>query len=165
MIRPLLLPLLALGLAAPAASAQRAGPYLVSLDGVRLAAGERVAALAIDTWGVDILAVCRLPAGWQLKAGRNATPDGRIEGMASHGVAALERLSALDGLALVRLDGPVRAIAAPVEGGAVPATFAGRLTLRDLAAGREREAALTPTNIRLAPATRCPAPRRAERRA
>jgi hypothetical protein len=151
-------PLLALASAQPAPADERS--YLVSLAGFPLAQGEYVDGFRIDTWGVDILAVCRMPAGWYLRAGRSAAPDGVIEGSASHGVTFLDsdRLHEMNGLALVRIEGPVQAVDIPVESGRIPPTFAGQVTIGSYREGEGREAPITSGNVRLSPAERCPDP-------
>jgi hypothetical protein len=139
------------------ASAGEPRPYLVSIEGLELAENEFVDGFAIDTWGVEVLAICRLPPGWEIRAGRRASPDGVLAGEASHGVTFLNRADAgaLRGLALVRLEGPVNW----TRHGDMPATFAGRASIGRYGSDeRRREQALTRTNIRIAAATRCPEP-------
>jgi len=145
-------------LATTSAFAEPGRAYLASIAGIVLGADEYVDRFTIDTWGVDVLSVCRIPPGWRIRAGKDATPGGVIEGEASHGVTFLNRarLPALDGLALVRLDGPVR-----VGDGRVPATFSGHVEIGTYGVGeRRRRVRLTDANIRLTPAARCPAPTR-----
>jgi hypothetical protein len=152
---PIAVPLLALA-AMPAAAAEPSRTYLASIA-VPLSAGDRIDRFEIDTWGVDFLAVCRIPHGWRIKAGGSAAPDGRIEGEATHGITYIGRTAELQGLALVRLYGPVQKHDIRTgPGGRIPATFAGRLGLYR-ASGRSQEIKLGYSNVRLTPATRCPA--------
>ena len=114
---------------APAAAAP-GGLYLASIDGIRLDPNEFVDGFTIDTWGVEIVAICHLPPGWEIRAGRAASPDGVIAGEASHGVTFLNRarLVQLRDLALVRLsEDPPRRREDRSRGSILPATFAGRV--------------------------------------
>lgn len=141
------------------ASAERPHSYLVSIEGIALAENEFVDRFTIDTWGVEILAVCRLPPGWEIRAGKQASPDGVLAGEASHGVTFLNRadVGALRRLALVRIDGAVTW----TGHGNMPPTFAGRASIGRYGPDESRrEMTLTRANIRLATAARCPEPDR-----
>jgi hypothetical protein len=153
---PLLAPL-ALAAPAPAAAGET---WLASIGGLELRAGEYVDGFRIETWGVDILAVCRIPPGWRVTAGRSAAPDGVFAGEATHGVTAIgaAHLSALGNIVLVRLHGAVQREAMPVEGGTVPATFAGRVSIGSHRPEGGREVRLTHANVRLMRAAACPPP-------
>jgi hypothetical protein len=145
---------------AAAAPAPAAGPrtYLASIEGIAIAANEYVDGFTIDTWGVEIVAVCHLPPGWEIRAGKQASPDGVIAGEASHGVTFLDRprLGALRRLVLVRLYPPIQRR----RTGDQPATFAGHARIgRYGVIERRRQVALTWRNLRLTPASRCPPPR------
>lgn len=136
--------------------------YLASVVGIALGPHEYVDGFRIDTWDVDFLAVCRLPPGWRIRAGRMASPDGVLAGEASHGVTFLDRmrLSELDDLALVRVLDPVQPEEIRSAGGIQPATFSGRATIGTYGDGEpRREQRLGAANIRLLPAARCPDPR------
>ncbi len=130
--------------------------YLASIEGIALAEGEFLDAFSIDTWGVDMIAVCRIPPGWEIRAGRMASPDGVVAGEASHGVTFLDarRLGPLRHLVLVGLRDP------PSEAsGTLPATFAGRARIGRYGTDEtRREVALGLANVRLEPATACPDP-------
>ena len=143
----LLLPLLV-------GAAPGGGPrtYLVSIVDIPLSARGRLSSFTIDTWGVEVRAICHIPRGWRVQGGGNATPEGVIAGEGTHGATWLGREDAgeLQGLALVRLSLPVQRRAK----GPVPATFAGKAVIAE-----ERQAQLDYRNVRLAPATRCPPPR------
>ena len=56
---------------------------LVSIQGLNIGKTEYVAAFEIETWAIQIRAVCRLPIGWMVTAGRELNPGGRISGKAS----------------------------------------------------------------------------------
>ena len=135
--------------------------YLLSVTGIALNPQEHVDGFRVETWDVDFLAVCHLPPGWQIRAGRMATPDGVLAGEASHGVTFLDRmrLSELDDLALVRILDPVQPEEIRSAGGIQPATFSGRATIGTYGDGEpHREQRLGAANIRLLPAARCPDP-------
>jgi hypothetical protein len=154
-----MLPLLAsIALAEPAAAAE-GSTYLAAIQGLRVGAREYVESFEIATWGVEILAVCRIPPGWRVTAGNSAAPDGIIAGEATHGVTFLDasRVSALEGIVLVRLAGAVQREARAVEHGTVPATFAGRASVGSYAGAEGREVPLTYANVRLTRAAGCPA--------
>ena len=153
-----LLGLVAAFLLPTAARADQERIFLASITGIELAETEYLDGFSIDTWWVEVLAVCHLPPGWEIRAGKQASPDGAIAGEASHGVTFLNRasLSELRGLALVRLQGPV----VRRREGNMPPTFSGRARIGRYGTDeRRREQGLTAANVGLAPATRCPAPR------
>lgn len=154
MIRAALIALPVLALTAAADDPERT--YLASIEGVALAEGEFLDRFAIDTWGVDMVAICRIPPGWEMRAGRMASPDGVIAGAASHGVTFLgaSELGALRHLVLVRLREPAR----EAEGN-LPATFAGQARIGRYGVDEtRREAVLGIGNVRLEPATACSDP-------
>ena len=129
--------------------------YLVSLAGVAIGADERVERFQIDTWGIDILAICRIPPGWVIEGGRTAAADGVIRGKATHGITRLDRsaFAGLGGVALVRIDGPVRGGTQRTGAGSEIATFLGQVVVQGPSG---REIPLTLENIRLVPARGCP---------
>ena len=135
--------------------------YLASITGIRLGANEFVDEFSVDTWGVIHRAVCHFPPGWFITAGSSADPTGLIKGQASLGVTYLNRnrLSELNGLMLVTLDGPVQRKDFGHDGTAVfvPATFKGYARIGRYGTDeRRRKIRLTYRNIRLVPADRCP---------
>lgn len=141
-----------LAAAAPAAEEPQGRIFLLSVEGIALA-GQGVAGFRIDSWGVDWLAICRIPAGWRLRAGRSANPEGLFEGESTHGVTRLPGLEPLRNVALVRLWGPVQWRDKPIPNGVVPATFAGTLRLSE-----GREVGLGESSLRLTAAGACPGP-------
>ena len=69
------------------------GHELLSLRGIQLPAHGYISSFHIDTWGVTVLAVCHLPPGWTVTAGRSADPSGVLGGTASLGVTFLNSAS------------------------------------------------------------------------
>lgn len=150
-----ILAIAAAALAAPAAAQEgEGGTYLLSVS-YPLAAGERTDGFALASWGVDYLAVCRIPLGWRITAGRNATAEGRLEGEATHGVTQRSDTSYFESLALVRLWGPRQDEDGPTPDGAgtIPATFAGTIRIAE-----SRDVTLEPRHLTLTPAAACPSP-------
>lgn len=149
-------------MAAGSAAAERPRTYVASIVGLQLKSGEKIDSFSISTWGVTFDAVCRIPEGWTLKAGRGANPEGVLEGEGSNGITWIgrSRLGELEGVALVTLYGPVqrRDVVTDDGAGVVPATFKG--AARVFGSGEGRTISLTSANIHLAPATGCPARRR-----
>ena len=135
--------------------------YVASITGLQLKRDERIDSFAISTWGVTFNAICHIPDGWTLMAGRRANPEGVLEGEGSNGVTWLGQtgLRELEGLALVTLYGPVQQREIVTDGGAgvIPASFKGTASVVGDNAGRT--ISLTSANIRLAPAKACPATR------
>ena len=142
-----------------AALAERNAIYLVSLADVPIRSDELVEQFTIETWGLDILAICSIPGGWQIRAGRTAAPDGLIEGEATHGVTRLDRdrLFELRNLALVRMWGTVQGGTRRLGPGEEIASFFGHAALTN-SRGASRQLQLTLKNIRLERATGCPDP-------
>lgn len=146
--------LLALAVAAQAPS-DRPRTYLASVEGIALGPQESLADFELNTWGVRFRAVCRIPSGWRIEAGGNATPEGSLKGQGTHGTTWLNRkdIGELQNLVLVTLYGPVQPIDARVQNGIVPATFKGKANIHG---ARARTIELSNANVRLTPATRCP---------
>ncbi|HEX8126278.1 MAG TPA: hypothetical protein VF548_11910 [Allosphingosinicella sp.] len=142
-----------LAAATPAAGADESGLYLLSIADVPIAGEQRVTGFKLASWGVDWVALCAIPTGWRLRAGRNATPEGLFEGESTHGVTWLGSLEPLRSVALVRVHGTVRWRDRRFPGGREPATLAGTLSLSG-----GREVRLGESNLRLAAARTCPPP-------
>ena len=145
-----------LSLAASPACAQPAS--LLSLGGIVLKPNEYVSEFDVRTWGLTILAVCRIPRGWRITAGTDGSFGGSLAGQAGVGAAALGQrdLGRLQGMFLVR--GPIGGRHDRPQGDR-PATFAGTVTIGTYgvdAPGRRGD--LDASRITLAPAARCPAP-------
>ena len=140
-------------------AAASAGPqdhpktYLISVIGLPIKHGEQMEHFSISTWGVEVQAVCKIPAGWRIKAGNSLSPDGVLEGEGSQGVTWFIRRSPteLRHIALVTLYAPIQR--RDVRNGP-DATFKGTATFwKD---DGERKAELTYRNVRLTPARHCP---------
>jgi hypothetical protein len=126
--------------------------YLLSVGGIRLTDGQSIKAFALKTWGVAFTSICRIPAGWTIKAGGSATPDGELTGEGSLGATWFLKSNPeeLRNLALVTLYDPVQKI----DVGSVPATFQGHVTISTDPGDRKHR--LDYRNITLVPARRCP---------
>ena len=150
---------LLLALAGPPALAAPA--QLLSIVGLGVPDGRYVSTFAFRTWNVRVLAVCHIPPGWTMTAGRDADPGGVLSGSASEGMTFLSsaNVGELTGLFLVQVENFHAArVGRCARSSCVPATFSGSITI-----GRylDREAAPTrirPSNIRLVAAPRCPDP-------
>ena len=64
---------------------------LLSLTGLPVAQGEDVSGFELQTWTVQVLAVCRLPLGWTVTAGNDGDPGGVLLGSANIGAAFVGR--------------------------------------------------------------------------
>jgi hypothetical protein len=131
---------------------------LLSITGIELPEGSYVAGFNVDTWGVEVLAVCRFPFGWTLTAGKSADPSGTLKGEASLGVTLLNRrsISELRNLFLVDIDG--YQAETRFEGNTeYPATFIGTITVGKYGDDSDPRAfPLSSTNFVRTAATRCP---------
>lgn len=140
---------------------------LLSLTGLRLQStapdrsktGQFIASFDLKTWGVKVLAVCHIPAGWTITAGKNANPEGVLSGNAGEGVAFIDAgtLKQLDDLFLVDVDGYHADDLGDCSKDCTPATFSG--VLYEGTYGVETpdiRIRLRSLNIRLTPATSCP---------
>jgi hypothetical protein len=127
--------------------------YLVSVVGIPLKSSESIESFTISTWGVEFQAVCKIPGGWRIKAGRSATPDGVLKGEGSQGATWFNRGSPpeLRHVALVTLYGPIQKN--DVRNGP-DATFKGTAIIST--DNGERKVRLTYRNVQLSPARRCP---------
>jgi hypothetical protein len=147
----------AVALTAPIAIA--ADTELLSIVGINLPENGYVNEFNIETWGVEVLAVCRLPEGWTITAGKSADPSGILKGEASLGVTFLNqhRIGELRGLFLVHLES--YQAEERVEPNVVyPATFKGTISVGTYGGGDigGREIRIAPTNLLRTPAARCP---------
>ena len=143
--------LLALG----AAPVDHPKTYLASVVGVPLKTGESIEQFSFLTWGVDVNAVCYVPGGWRITAGRDSTPEGEISGQGSTGTTWYRERSPkqLRNFVLVTLYAPIQRNALHQGTGVVPATFNGEATISDL--DDEHKIRLSYRNIRLVRASRC----------
>lgn len=134
---------------------------LLSIRGITLPEHGYVKAFRIETWDVKVLAVCRLPGGWTITAGKSADPSGILAGEASLGVTWLnnQSLDQLRQLFLIEVSGyQERELPMPnVPGGVFPATFSGKLVVGTYGNHDDaHEVPITPANLFREPATRCP---------
>jgi hypothetical protein len=132
--------------------------FLASVQGISLKRDEMIEKFSFSTWGVEFVAVCRIPSGWTITAGGSLDPSGVFEGEGSMGVS-MPRTSnpaTFRSLVLLKLYAPVqRRNWRSTDGSAeVPATFNGSATLSD--GDTERKAPLSFKNVRLVPALHCP---------
>ena len=129
--------------------------YLASIGSIKLSPGEGIWSFKLKSWGVEYLAVCRIPSDWEITAG-SMGPGGRLEGSAGHGTSMVRASDSkrLRDFVLIRFDGPVQKhdiVRGP--GDVLPATFKGVATVE--AGDRSRTVRLTFENIRLTPARNC----------
>ena len=134
---------------------------LLSIRGITLPEHGYVKAFRIETWGVMVLAVCRLPPGWTITAGKSADPSGILAGEASLGVTYLngQNLDQFRKLFLIEVsDYRERELPIPnVPGGVYPATFSGKLVVGTYGNHDDaHEVAIMPANLFREPATQCP---------
>ena len=135
--------------------------YVASIVRLNLGPREYVDSFAIKTWGVTFNAVCRIPPGWRIKAGRSAAPDGELTGEGTQGATFLGHhdVSKLHALVLLTLSGSVQQtdLGNPDHGSGEPATFKGPASVGTYGGdGPGRTIPITFANVRLEPATRCP---------
>jgi hypothetical protein len=141
-------------IAQPSAAAVRR--LLLSVDGLILPKNKEIYAFRIETFGVDLLAVCSLPMGWELRSEKYEDPEGYMSGEADLHANRLRSTSmylvdVYDYRATTVRDGNTEH----------PASFSGWVQI----GSRERfgdwhgrKVTLRPNNFRLSDATRCPAP-------
>ena len=136
---------------------------LLSLTGIKLKAfdgpgGEFVSAFEVNTWDVQVLAVCHIPPGWTVTAGRNADFDGILSGVASLGVAYINasQLSELDAIFLVRVGKYREHDDGDCTKHCIPATFSGDVTVGTYGLDADSKLRLRPSNIHLQDASKCP---------
>lgn len=149
----LLLPLL---LAAGSVPADHPQMYLLSIVHLPLKRDESVKQFSFATWGIGVNAVCHIPEGWRITAGRDADPEGEIAGRGSNGVSWFKESNPkeLGDLVLVTLYMPVQKTDVKQHDGIVPATFNGEALVSGLDA--DRKIPLSYKNIHLVSAAHCP---------
>jgi hypothetical protein len=136
------------GASQPSAGIRR---VLLSVEGVRIPKGSAIFQYRLDTFGVEFLAVCKLPQSWEVQSEKFENPEGYLSGRADiHG----EWLSALKEMYLVDVYDY-----RPVASRDVPASFSGWVEV----GSRERfgdwrghRVQLAANNFRLTDAQRCP---------
>jgi hypothetical protein len=115
--------------------------------------GNAIFQYRVETWGVEFLAVCNLPQGWEIKSEKFENPEGYLSGRADiHG----EWLGALKQMYLVDVY-DYRQVVSHDQ----PASFSGWVEI----GSRERfddwhghRVQLAANNFRLKDAQRCPVP-------
>ncbi len=126
---------------------------LLSVGSIQMGRGEQIRAFHIETWGVEILAICRVPPSWELKAEKYEDPAGDLSGrIDTHG----EPLSALSNMYLVDIYNYQ-----PLAKNGQPASFAGRVeigTVAPFGGGSRHRRSLKAGDFRLRDARRCPEP-------
>jgi len=131
---------------------------LLSLEALPLGQNEYLDRFEIETFGVEIVAVCRVPFGWEMAAGNDSSVTGAVTGQALVGVAGVSpangNLDTLGGLVLVKVG---------ERDAGQPPPFAGRAVIAAYGDDEaERTAPLGQAQLRLKPAYRCPPIREAK---
>ena len=62
---------------------------LLSLVNLPVGSGQYMSSFHVDTWTVQLVAVCRIPIGWDVGGGTDGSPDGTLHGDAGVGAAVL----------------------------------------------------------------------------
>lgn len=131
---------------------------LLTVDGLNLPAGQTIRAFHIQTWGVEFLAVCRLPPSWRLSSEKFEDPEGRLDGKADTHGAALKSLSNTYLLDVYDYQPRPRGNA---NGDYHPASFAGWVDVGQVEpfdGGIRRKRTLKSDQFRMRDAQGCPAP-------
>ncbi len=144
----------ALAQAGPAAAEIRR--VLLSVDGLNLPAMESIRAFHLDTWGVEFLAVCRVPPSWELKSEKFEDPAGYFEGRSeAHG----EPFRRMSDMYLVDVYDYQPLPKGDPRGEYHPASFAGWVTVglaQQFGGGARHKRVLKASNFRLRDASHCP---------
>jgi hypothetical protein len=128
---------------------------LLSVEALAIPADRSLTAFKIDTWGVEFLAVCRVPPSWEIKAEKYEDPEGLLSGRAdNHG----ERLTKLRDLFLVDVYDYQPLPRGNPKSDYHPASFAGWIEMAAHPAERGKRTTLRAANFRLIKAARCPDP-------
>jgi hypothetical protein len=143
--------------AATQASAAPTRRVLVSVEGVSVPKGSSIFGYRIATWGVEFLAICRVPPSWELKSEKFEDPEGYLSGRAdAHAV----RLRALTRFYLVDVVEP-QPFATGEPETEHPASFSGWIEVGSRARfgdWRGWRVKLSARNFHLEDVQRCPAP-------
>lgn len=118
-----------------------------------------VSGFQIRTWGINILAICKLPVGWMVTAGRELNPGGQIVGSASGFMTNLDakQFGKLRDFVLIDDMEPPHE-RSPTEPAAFSGVFIRVGEYSKSATHRDRRIRLKRSDIVLKPATQCPAP-------
>jgi hypothetical protein len=140
--------------AAPAPAMQ-----LVSIKTPGLKSDSFISGFKIETWDIYIRAICKIPVGWIITAGKDISLLGKIDGSASGFMTNLNfrqvvESHELDDLFLI--DDPEPHARPRTE----PPPFVGSITLGDYSKlpRRELKVRLSDSDIVLRPAAECPVP-------
>jgi len=133
---------------------------LLSVKAPDLNADSYISGFQIKTWGIRVRAICKIPAGWMMTAGKELNPGGVISGFASGFMANIDmkQIEKLNDFILID-DAEARsppASRSPSE----PPTFRASLLVGEYsksATQRDRRIPLNDAEIVLKPATQCPA--------
>jgi hypothetical protein len=131
---------------------------LVSLEGLNIGKTQYIAAFKIETWAIQIRAVCNIPASWMITVGKELNAGGRISGKVSGFMANLsfKQMDELKDLFLID-DPDFDHRPSPSE----PPMFRGSITIGSYdpsSWAKERVVPLKVGSIVLRDATLCPAP-------
>jgi hypothetical protein len=127
---------------------------LLTVDGLTIPAGGALASFQIDTWGVDVLAVCNVPPLWEIKEEKFLDPAGLLSGRSD---PYHRTLTKLDQMYLVDVYGYQPLPKGNPKGEYHPATFAGWFEVFD---GNgdviKKRRVFRAGNFHLTPAAHCP---------
>lgn len=129
---------------------------LLSIDGLTLPKDKAIYAYRIDTFGVEFLAVCSVPSGWELKSQKYENPGGYLSGQADLHASRLRftRMYLVDVY-------EHQAEAVREADAEHPASFSGWVQIgsrQQFGDWQGHKVTLGPKNFRLTDATRCPDP-------
>jgi hypothetical protein len=136
--------------------------YLLSISGLSLTDDQYIDRFNIQTWGVQIVAVCHIPVAWRITAGKFLDPEGTLSGETEAGMAFIRKseLKKLESLFLVEFDQYQPYPRGNPKGEFHPATFAGKISRGTFGPNESdaQEIELKPENFARTPASACPAP-------
>jgi hypothetical protein len=130
---------------------------LLSVDNLNLSAGQSLSAFRIETWGVSLLSVCRIPPDWNLTEQKYEDPQGLLSGRSD---VHREVLTELHEMYLVDVYDYHPLPRGNPKGEYHPATFSGWIEVAGEggSATHGERVALRSGNFHLTPAANCPAP-------
>jgi hypothetical protein len=133
---------------------------LLSIKVQDLNADSYISGFQIKTWDIRLRAICKIPVGWMMTAGKELNPGGVISGFASGFMANIDmkQLEKLNDFILID-DAEARSPPAPGSP-SEPPTFQASLLVGEYSKSptqRDRRIRLKDLEIVLKPATQCPA--------
>ena len=138
-----------------APSSGQSSRALLSVEGLGVPPGKTITAFNISTWGVEFLAVCKVPPSWEIKAEKYEDPAGMLHGKSDvHG----EPLRELHQMFLVDVYSYQPLPKGDPKGEYHPASFSGWVEVAENPSERGKRRTLRSTNFKLTPAARCPDP-------